>query len=131
MRGALVAAGIALLALGLLAVASGSSAYQLVVTREDGHVMWRVPVRLGDRVVLAYTNSIYLAPTEEILEITAGGFLVTEVRSTSEAVLAYNALPPPYRRAGGYVTAAAHTVLPASLPLRIGQTGRQRLIIDG
>lgn len=110
---------------------AGAPAYQIVVTHEDGHVMWRVPVRLGASIVLAYTNSIYGAPTEETLRITPDGFVVTEVRSTSEAVLSYNALPPPYVREGSYVVAAAHTALPASLPLRIGQTGRQRLIVRG
>lgn len=93
--------------------------------------MWRVPVRLGGTVVLAYTNSIYGAPTEEHLIITPEGFTLTEVRSTSEAVLQYNALPPPYGRQGAYVVAAAHAELPASLALRIGETGRQRLIVGG
>ena len=110
---------------------AGAPAYQIVVTHEDGHVMWRVPVRLGASIVFAYTNSIYAAPTEETLRITPDGFVVTEVRSTSEAVLSYNALPPPYRRQGSYVVATTRTALSASLPVRIGQTGRQRLIVDG
>jgi hypothetical protein len=119
-----------------LAVAAGvviaaAPAYQLVITREDGHVMWRVPVRSGTPVVLAYTNSIYRAPTEELLIVTASGFRLTEVRSTSEAVLQYNALPAPYTRRGAYVAAVALVELAARLPLRIGQTGRQRLIVDG
>jgi hypothetical protein len=123
------------LAVGALLVIStvvaAAPAYQLVVTAEDGHVMWRVPVRLGTPLVLAYTNSIYRAPTEELLVVTSDGFRLTEVRSTSEAVLQYNALHPPYSRRGAYVAAATHAELPGLLPLRIGQTGRQRLIVDG
>jgi hypothetical protein len=120
---------VALIAAALGFVAAGTPAYQLVITREDGHVMWRVPVRPGTPLVLAYTNSIYNAPTEERLIVTDSGLRLTEVRSTSEAVLQYNALPPPYVRQGAYVVAAADTALPAVLPLRIGQTGRQRLIV--
>jgi len=112
-------------------VAAAAPGYQLLITAEGGHVMWRVPVRSGTPVVLAYTNSIYRAPTEELLIVTAGRFRLTEVRSTSEAVLQYNALSPPYTRRGAYLAAAAHVELPALLPLRIGQTGRQRLIVDG
>ncbi|MGH2348988.1 MAG: hypothetical protein ACRDFT_05920, partial [bacterium] len=83
----------------------------------------------GTPLVLANTNSIYNAPPEERLIVTAGGLRLTEVRSTSEAVLQYNALPPPYARRGAYLAATAHVELPALLPLRIGQTGRQSLIV--
>ena len=124
-------AGAALVILIALAVASASPGYQLIVTAEDGHVLWRVPVGLGTPVVLAYTNSIYRAPTEERLLVTAAGFVLTEVRSTSEAVLSYNALPPPYTRQGTFVAATTHVSLPAQLAMRIGRTGRQRLIIGG
>jgi hypothetical protein len=122
---------VALIAAALGFVAAGTPAYQLVITREDGHVMWRVPVSSGTPLVLAYTNSIYQAPTEELLIVTPDGFRLTEVRSTSEAVLQYNALPPPYARRGLFLTALAQADLPARLPLRIGQTGRQRLLVGG
>ncbi|HEY3247937.1 MAG TPA: hypothetical protein VGK88_06585 [bacterium] len=94
-------------------------------------MMWRVPVGVGTPVVLVYTNSIYRAPTEERLLVTATGFELVEVRSTSEAVLHYNALSPPYARQGGYIAARTRIALPPVLPMRIGQTGRQRLIVAG
>lgn len=119
----------AALCLGLLAFAVATvPAYQLVATAEDGQTLWALPVRPGTPVVLAYINSIYRAPTEELFTLTAAGFTLTSIRSTSEAVLAYNALPAPYRREGSYLAAQAHALLPA-LVLRIGHTGRQRLFL--
>ena len=115
--------------LGLLTLAVATvPAYQLVVTAEDGQRLWALPVRPGTPVVLAYINSIYRAPTEELFTLTPAGFTLTSIRSTSEAVLAYNALPGPYVREGAFLAAPARTQLLA-LVLRIGQTGRQRLLV--
>jgi hypothetical protein len=127
-----VRAAVVVLALfaGLLAASAAGSSYVLTVTREDGRRLWSLPVRPGDEVVLAYTNSIYLAPTEERLILTRTGFTLTEVRSTSEAVLAYNGLDAPSSRHGAFYAAPASAHLP-DLVLRIGRTGRQRLIVGG
>ncbi len=113
---------------GLLAPAFAGSSYELIVTREDGQRMWALPVRPGDSVVLAYTNSIYGAPTEERFTLTRSGFTLRAVRSTSEAVLAYNGLAAPYARDGQFYVASVTAHL-ASLVLRIGRTGRQRLAV--
>jgi len=114
---------------GLLAAAAAGSSYLLTVTGEDGQRLWSLPVRPGDEVVLAYTNSIYLAPTEERLILSRTGFTLTDVRSTSEAVLAYNSLDPPFSRRGAFYSARASAHL-AEVVLRIGRTGRQRLIVN-
>lgn len=124
-----MAALVVLAAVGVAAAAVAPSP-QLLVTGDDGQVLWRLPVRSGTQVTLAYVNSIYNAPTEERFTLTADGFTLTSVRSTSEAVLAYNTLPGPYARDGSYFAAAAGGRFP-TLTLRIGQTGRQRLIADG
>jgi len=124
------AAVVALVLAGGLLAAAAAPADELVVIREDGRRMWTLPVRPGDEVVLVYTNSIYGARTEERLVLTRGGFALREVRSTSEAVLAYNGLQAPYGRRGGLYTAAASARLDA-LVLRVGHTGRPRLVVHG
>ena len=127
-RGWLIVAGSSL---GLLIVAVAMlPAYQLVVTAEDGQTLWTLPVRPGTPVVLMYVNSIYRAPTEEFFTLKPAGFMLTKIRSMSEAVLAYNALPAPYRREGAFLASPAHAYLPI-LVLRIGHTGQQRLLVGG
>lgn len=121
--------GIALTATIIL-VAAAVPSYHLTVTGEDGARLWTLPVAVGTPVTLAYTNSIYRAPTEELLTTTAGGFVLRTVRSTSEAVLAYNGLAAPYGWNGPWYEVAASTTLP-SLAIRIGQTGRQHLVVAG
>ncbi|HXF82010.1 MAG TPA: DUF1850 domain-containing protein [bacterium] len=128
MRAAVVAV-ILIAAAGALAAARGSP-LALTITAEDGQRLWALPVRPGDEVVLVYTHSIYLAPVEEHLRVRPDGFRLTEVRSPSEAVLAYNALHGPYRRVAGRYVAPASARL-TELVIRIGRTGRQRLIVGG
>lgn len=118
------------LAAGLLAASALGSSYTLTVTGDDGRRLWSLPVRPGDAAVLAYTNSIYLAPTEERFVMSPDGLTLTAVRSTSQAVLAYNGLAGPYRSEGPFYSASAAAQLP-QLILRIGHTGRQRLIVGG
>lgn len=127
MRPAVVA--LALIA-GFLAASAAGSSYHLTITGEDGQALWSLPVRPGASAVLAYTNSIYGAPVEEHLVITRGGFTLTKVRSPSQAVLAYNGLEAPYAREDGAYAVRVTAHWPA-LVLRIGQTGRQRLIVAG
>jgi hypothetical protein len=119
--------GVALTAAIILAAAAIPS-YHLTVTAEGGARLWTLPVAPGTPVTLAYENSIYRAPTEELLTATGQGFTLRAVRSTSEAVLAYNGLGAPYRRNGGWYEAQASGALPL-LTMRIGRTGRQYLII--
>jgi len=121
-------AGIALVAAVLLAAAAIPS-YHLTVT-SGGARLWTLPISPGTPVTLAYTNSIYRAPTEERFAATARGFSLRAVRSTSEAVLAYNGLEAPYRRHGIWYETPASRTLP-SLTVRIGRTGRQHLIVAG
>jgi len=124
-RTAIVALGIVA---GLLVPAVEGSPYELIVTREDGQRMWALPVRPGETAALVYTNSIYRAQTEELFTLTQAGFTLYAVRSTSEAVLAYNGLEAPYARDGSFYVASAAVRLP-SLILRIGRTGRQRFVV--
>jgi hypothetical protein len=121
--------GIALAAAVIIA-AAGIPSYYLTVTVEEGTRLWAAPIAPGTPVTLAYENSIYRAPTEEILVATAEGFTLRTVRSTSEAVLAYNGLEAPYRRNGIWFEAQAPRTLPR-LTVRIGRTGRQHLLVAG
>ena len=122
-------AGIALVAALILAAAAIPS-YHLTITGEAGERLWTVPIDPGTAVTLAYENSIYRAPTEELLTVTAAGFTLRRVRSTSEAVLAYNGLEAPYTRDGTWYVASTSKAL-SVLIVRIGRTGRQHLIVAG
>ena len=99
----------------------------LRVMDEAGRIRWSVPVlSTTTTVTLEYTNSVYGAATEEWFTLTPDGFALTAVRSTSEAVLAYNGLSAPYRREGAFLVAAASARL-REIVLRVGHTGRPRL----
>ena len=110
---------------GLVALTS-TPRYQLRVVDETGRTRWSAPVSSATTVTLAYTNSIYGALTEERFAVTPDGFALADVRSTSEAVLAYNGLSAPYRRDGAFLVAAASAHL-REIVLRVGQTGQPRL----
>ena len=131
MRGSSAAqrVGIALAA-GIILAAAAVPSYHLTVTAEGGARLWAVPIVPGTPVTLAYENSIYRAPTEETLVATSDGFTLRAVRSTSEAVLAYNGLDAPYRRRGLWFEADVSRILPL-LTVRIGRTGRQHLMVTG
>jgi hypothetical protein len=120
-------AGIAAVAALIIAAAAIPSLH-LTVTGERGERLWTVPIDSGTTVILAYENSIYRAPTEELLTATAAGLTLHGVRSTSEAVLAYNGLDAPYVRDGTWYAAASSGTL-STLVVRIGRTGRQHLIV--
>src|SRR2546422_10541418 len=94
---------------------------------EAGRIRWSVPVlSTTTTVTLEYTNSVYGAATEEWFTLTPDGFALADVRSTSEAVLAYNGLSAPYRRDGAFLVGAASAHL-RGIVLRGGRTGRPRL----
>jgi len=115
--------------LGIAALSTAAAVRsELVVSREDGQVLWRLPVNSGTRVTLIYTNSIYNARTEERFRILSRRFVLESVASESEAVLAYNSLPAPYKKERTLAVADMKRVIPA-LVLRIGQTGRQQLTV--
>lgn len=103
--------------------------YHLSVTDEAGRTRWAVPVPSTATVTLAYTNSVYGAATEERFALTPEGFALTAVRSTSEAVLAYNGLNTPYGLEGPFLVAAASAHL-REIVLRVGRTGRPQLRVD-
>lgn len=118
-----------LVILGITALSvEAASRYELVVSHEDGQVLWRLPVLSGTTVTLIYTNSIYNARTEERFTVVPGRFALERVASESEAVLAYNGLAGPYKKEGALVAADIKRVVPV-LVLRIGQTGRQQLAV--
>jgi len=95
----------------------------------DGRILWRVPVRNGSIVDLAYTNSLFNAATTERFTVYNGYLRPVEISSEKQAVLEHLALDPPYERRGDRVVAKGRSVLFAELPIRIGQTGQQRLEI--
>lgn len=89
---------------------------------------WHLPVRPGTQIALAYVNSLYNAPTEDRFIVTTTGFELTEVRSTSDAVLDSNGLPAPYGRDGLYFVSRIRRPIPF-FTIRIGPVGRQRLVV--
>jgi hypothetical protein len=97
----------------------------------DGRILWRVRVHNGSLVDLNYTNSIYNAATTERFSVYNGHLRPLETSSDKQAVLEYLALDPPYERRGGRVVAKGRNILFAELPIRIGQTGQQRLEVAG
>ncbi len=124
MRGLIVVA-----AVGALVLAPARM-YQVTVTGDEGLRLWALPARPGTVVALAYVNSIYLAPTEELFVLTPDGLTLTAVRSTSEAVLAYNGLSAPYRRDGTFIVSPAAGRF-RTIVLRVGRTGRPHLRVGG
>lgn len=102
-----------------------------VVSVQHGRPLWRIPVTPGTVVDLEYTNSLYRAPTTERFVVTGGLLRLVEISSTSEAVLEYLALDPPYVRRDGRIVAHRPGPLFAELTIRIGQTGQQRLTVAG
>lgn len=120
---------ILLAAVGLVFIGTAAAGHhQLVVTAEDGTTLWALPVSPGERVVLSYINSLYLAPTEEHFVIKDGGFALREVQSTSDAVLAYNMLPTPYNRQGQFLASSVSAFVP-TIVTRIGPIGQQSLTV--
>lgn len=122
---------LALIGAGVVAAGLLWPSATLVVADADGAVRWRLPVHEGSLVVLQYTNSLYLAPVWERFTVRASRLQLTDVSSTSEAVLEYNRHPGPYRRAGPVVTAAVAGTALDLLPLRVGDRGRPTLLVDG
>jgi hypothetical protein len=97
----------------------------------DGRLIWRVPVRNGSIVDLNYTNSLYNAATTERFAVFNGHFRPIEISSEKQAVLEYLSLDPPFERRGDRIVAKGRNILFAELPIRIGQTGQQRLEVGG
>lgn len=96
-----------------------------------GRLLWRVPVEPRSQIKLEYTHSLYNAPTAERFEPAARGLRLVEVSSTSEAVLEHLRLSPPYERRDGWIVARPDGSIHPRLTLRIGQTGQQKLRVDG
>lgn len=103
----------------------------VVTATASGRPLWHAPTRPGAVVDLEYTNSIYRAPVTERFVITGALLRLAEVTTTSEAVLHYLAIEPPYARRGDRLVAKRPGPMFAELTIRIGQTGRQRLVVDG
>jgi len=104
----------------------------LEITHEStGRLLWRVPVRSGATVDLHYTNSIYNAATTERFTVDGESLRLVEVSSTREAVLEYLRLDSPYHvRDGRFVVSTSGPSL-STFTTRIGQTGQQRLVVQG
>jgi len=104
----------------------------LEITHEStGRLLWRVPVRSGATVDLHYTNSIYNAPTSERFTVHGESLRLVEVSSTKEAVLEYMRLESSYERREGWYVARVGGPTLATFTTRIGQTGQQRLVVQG
>ncbi|MDR7481805.1 MAG: hypothetical protein QN183_10240 [Armatimonadota bacterium] len=105
----------------------------LEVTHEStGRVLWRVPLRQGSVVELRYTSSLFRVPVVERFTVEGGRLRLVEVLSPADAVFEYLRMDPPYVRRGPWLAATPQQ--PVELPAvvtRIGQTGQQRLRVDG
>jgi len=94
-------------------------------------LLWRVPVRAGSTVDLDYINSLFNAPTTDRFTIDGGRLRLIEISTTKEAVLEHAGLAGPHKvRAERFVAERPGPVL-EELTIRIGQTGQQRLVVDG
>jgi hypothetical protein len=83
-------------------------------------------------VELRYTSSLFRVPVVERFTVAGGALRLVEVLSPAEAVFEYLRMDPPYAQRGPWLAARPHR--PVTLPAvvtRIGQTGRQRLAVDG
>jgi len=104
----------------------------LDITHEStGRLLWRVPVRGGTVVDFIYTNSIYNAPTTERFVVEGQSLRLIEVSSTREAVLEYLRLESPYGVRNGRFVARTRGPSLAAFTTRIGQTGQQRIVVEG
>ncbi|MGQ0548226.1 MAG: hypothetical protein ACT4PY_00945 [Armatimonadota bacterium] len=98
---------------------------------DTGRLLWRVPVRDRLRVDLDYTNSLFYAPSTDRFVVDGLRLRLVEISSTREAVLLHAGLGGPFeKRADRFVAKRPGPVL-AELTIRIGQTGRQRLVVGG
>lgn len=129
------AAAVALAASAVLVVATALLMVPVrsleVTGARAGRLLWRVPVADGLTVDLEYTNSIFNAPTTERFAVSGRSLRLVEVSSTREAVLQYLALDPPYLSRDGRLVSRRHGQAIGELTIRIGQTGRQRLVVGG
>ncbi len=100
-----------------------------VTNAATGDLLWQVPVANGGEVRLDYINSLFDAPTTEHFVVTGGLLRLTEISSTSQAVLEYLVLEPPYEERDGRFVSRRQGPMFEDLTIRIGQTGQQRLLI--
>jgi hypothetical protein len=104
----------------------------LEITHADtGRLLWRVPVGPGSTMTFHYTNSIYDAATSERFAVDGESLRLVEVSSTKEAVLEYMRLESPYELRGGRFVVRVGGPTLTTFTTRIGQTGQQRLVVDG
>jgi hypothetical protein len=94
-------------------------------------LLWRVPAREGSTVDLDYTNSLFNAPATDRFVIQGSALRLVEISSTKEAVLEHAGLAGPHKVRGGRFVAERPGPVLAELTIRIGQTGQQRLVVDG
>lgn len=94
-------------------------------------LLWRVPGRAGSTVDLNYTNSLFNAPTTDRFVIDGGRLRLVEISSTKEAVLEHAGLAGPHKMRDGRFVAERPGPVLGELTIRIGQTGQQRLVVDG
>lgn len=100
-----------------------------VTDAATGALLWQVTAAGGTEVRLEYINSLFDAPTTERFVVTGGLLRLTEISSTSQAVLEYLVLEPPYEERDGRFISRRQGPMFEDLTIRIGQTGRQRLVV--
>ncbi len=104
----------------------------LSITREgSGGLLWRVLVGNGSQVELRYTNSRYNAPTIQRYIVADGLLRLVEISSTSASVLEFLVLERPYELRGGQFVSKRRGPSFEVLTVRIGETERQTLVVNG
>jgi len=118
---------------GAAAAALLSASIGVLEVRHEGtgRLLWRVRISTGATVDLHYTNSIYNAATSERFTVQGESLRLVEVSSTREAVLEYMRLESPYETRDGRFVARVGGPTLATFTTRIGQTGQQRLVVEG
>ncbi len=96
-----------------------------------GRLLWRVPVRERFRVDIDYTNSLFYAPATDRFVVEGLRLRLVEINSTREAVLLHAGLEGPFERRTDRFVAKRPGPTLAELTIRIGQIGKQRLVVGG
>jgi hypothetical protein len=100
-----------------------------VTDAAGGALLWQVTLAGGAEVRLDYINSLFNAPTTERFVVAGGLLRLTEISSTSQAVLEHLVLEPPYEERDGRFISRRQGPMFEDLTIRIGQTGQQRLVV--
>jgi hypothetical protein len=121
-----------LLAVFLLFVPWPGFFSSLRVTHEQtGRELCALPFIGTHSFSLSFTNSIYLAPTQEKFEASRSGIALREIQTTSWGVVEYYSIKGTVREEEGTIRIQDIHFHTPKLKIMIGYIGKQKLIWDG